>query len=139
MSGDFHCKCDKGQPDKPCRIFDGNDELYHNSLLARQIAEILTNGGVAGVSVQDACQGLMDCVESIKEADNKINSMIISLDDIRHPSLAYMKISIQIANATVSRNRLKEHIFDLYGALGRLIEIECDIVPMRNFKKACSY
>lgn len=139
MSSDFHCKCDKGEPDMPCRIFDGNDELYHNSLLARQIADVLTNGGLAGVSVQDTCKGLMDCVESIKEADSKIDLMIVSLDNIEHPSIAYVKKSIQIANATRSRNRIKEHIFDLYKALGKLIEVECDIVPMRNFKKACSY
>ena len=138
MSNDFHCKCDKGQPNKPCRIFDGNDELYHNSLLARQIADILTNGGVVGVSVWDTCKGLIDCVESIKEADSKINSMIVSLDNIEHPSIAYVKKSIQITNATRSRNRLKEHIFDLYRSLGKLIEVEYDIVPRGNLKRACS-
>lgn len=128
MSGDFHCKCDKGQPDKPCRIFDGNDELYHNSLLARQIAEILTNGGVAGVSVQGTYQNMMEYVKLIGDVDRKINLMTDSLDSIEHPSLAYVKRGIQITSATKKRSRLKKRLVELYVELGRLVGVDVDII-----------
>lgn len=138
MSDNFHCECDKGQPDKPCRMFDGNDELYSNSLLARQIAEILTNGGVAGVSVQNMCRDIMEYTQLIGEADSKISSMIDSLDGIKHPSFVYVKKSIQIANAMRKRSRLKRGLVELYRDLGKLVGVERETVSMGNLKRVGS-
>jgi len=146
MSNDFHCECDKGQTGKLCRIFDGNDELYHNALLARQIADVLTEDGLVGVSVRATYRSIMEHIKLIDDVDLKINLMVDSLDSIEHPSLAHVKRSIQIANVTRKRSKLKRDLVELYRDLGKLVGLVgvekgtgSATVSVVNTKKAYSY
>ena len=122
MLDSFHCKCDKGQPDKPCRIFDGNDELYSNSLLARQITDVLTHDGVSSVSVRDMYMDIVEYVALIDETEKEINLMVDSIDGIKH-SAKYVKMSIQIVNAVKKRRRLEGQLTELYRDLGKLVGV----------------